>query len=187
MPIISVQVLLGQPRPRPPVGWGIQTFFSQPLLRSTWPCHLTWWCVVTLPDFQVDTLQEILGADVVLGGNTAPQQIIAQSLHCRQWKSDEFGAQVSLAWSMALLVHRLQNIPLMVKGNEWGLRTRANQICSMPPGILWWKWVHNCHLRINSPRGNKWMAPPQASPYQLWPLSLVCHLLTWLAHSHFYT
>ena len=43
--------------------------------------------------------------------------------------------------------------------------------------ILWWKRVHSHHLRINSPRGKRKMAPPQASPYPLWRAPWVCHLL----------
>ena len=41
MPIISVQVFFGRPGPRTPVGLGFWTFFSQPSLRSIWPCHLS--------------------------------------------------------------------------------------------------------------------------------------------------
>ena len=40
MPITSVQVNLGRPRPRHSVGLSFWTFFSQPSLRSTWPCHI---------------------------------------------------------------------------------------------------------------------------------------------------
>ena len=41
MLITSVQIFLGQPQPWPPVGLSLWTFFRQPLLRSTWPCHLS--------------------------------------------------------------------------------------------------------------------------------------------------
>ena len=42
-------------------------------------------------------------------------------------------------------------------------------------GVLWWQRVHSRHLRINSPQGSRRMAPPQSSPFPLWPLSLVIY------------
>ena len=42
IPITSVQVFLGRPQPRPPVGLSFWTLFSQPSLCSTCPCHLSW-------------------------------------------------------------------------------------------------------------------------------------------------
>ena len=59
---------------------------------------------------------------------------------------------------------------------RWG-QAGALWICPMWHSILWWKGIHNQHLRINSPWGNRRVAPTPASPYPLWPLSLVCHLL----------
>ena len=41
MPITSVQVFLGRPRQRPPVGLGFWTALSQPSPYSTWPCHMS--------------------------------------------------------------------------------------------------------------------------------------------------
>ena len=92
MSITSYQVFLGQPWPWPPVGLSFWTFLNQPSPRSTWPCHLSlqvqsnFWSLVVTPHIQ---------------------WIIARSLHCRRCKSDEVGAQVLLAWSMALLTHEL--------------------------------------------------------------------------------
>ena len=63
----------------------------------------------------------------------------------------------------------------------------AHWICPMWHGLLWWYWVHNCHLRKSSLQGNRRMAPPQASPDPLWPLSLVCHLLVWPVQCNVYT
>ena len=65
MSITSVQVLLGWPRPRPPVGLSFWTFFNQPSLRSTWPCHLSRQIIKLHP------LQEILRANLILGGDTS--------------------------------------------------------------------------------------------------------------------
>ena len=41
MPVISVQVFFGRSQPRPPLRLSFWTFFDQPSLCSTWPCHLS--------------------------------------------------------------------------------------------------------------------------------------------------
>ena len=66
-------------------------------------------------------------------------------------------------------------------------RTGAYWICTKWYGILWWKRFHICPLRMISHRGNRWMAPPQASPYPMWPVSLVIHLLVWHVQYSVYT
>ena len=40
-----------------------------------------------------------------------------------------------------------------MRGRWW--RAEAHWICPMRHGILWWNRIHNWHLRINSPQGNK--------------------------------
>ena len=72
------------------------------------------------------------------------------------------GAQISLAWSSWCKDYKFFLLRSWGISGRWG-RTGAS---SQPPPE-------------DSPRGNRSMAPPQASPYLLWPLSLVCHLLFW--------
>ena len=57
-------------------------------------------------------------------------------------------------------------------------RSGAHGICPMGHGILWWKGYNNCHLGINSRRGNKKMAPPQASSFLLPTVASVIGLLS---------
>ena len=89
---------------------------SQPSLRSTCPCHLSW------------------------GEGEGLDSTIARSSSCNLSRSS-----CELTWTLVMTRHI--------------------------PSSLWWKRVYNCHLRISSPRGNRNMAPHQASPYP-------CHRFT---------
>ena len=66
---------------------------------------------------------------------------------------------------------------------RWGGMSSLNlpqtndSISSASDGILRRKWVHNHHLRISNPGGNRRMTPPKAPSNPLWALPLVCHLL----------
>ena len=71
-------------------------------------------------------------------------------------------------------------------GEDGQERKRIYPTC-MWHRILWWTRVDNRHLRISSPRDSRKMAPPQASPYSLWPLSFICHQLVWPVQYTVYT
>ena len=105
------------------------------------------------------------------------QRIIAWSLHCWRCKSDEVGAQVSLhvAWrswhtNFKHFICRWWEI-----SGRWG-PALAHWIC---PNATRHLVMEASTQPPSSPQGNRRMAPPQASLYPLWPLSLVCHLLVW--------
>ena len=118
MLITSVQVFFGRPRPRPHVGFldffqsTTAAFYMAVIFELAGAEYL---CQIV----KQHPFQKILWADLVIGDDTADPAIIAQSLRCR---SDEIWAQVSLAWSMALLVRELQTLPLEVIGNEREVR-----------------------------------------------------------------
>ena len=91
--------------------------------------------------------------------------------------------KVSVAWSMA----RRRNCKLYL-WRWWGMNGRwgcagAHSMCPMQHGLFWWKRIPNHHLRISSPQVSGWVAPPQASPFPLWPLTLTDLPLTGLANS----
>ena len=95
--ITSVQVFLGRPPPRPPVGLSFWTFFNQLSLHSTWPCHLSWRVRSTFARSSSCILSkracELTWSLVV---TQHIQRIIARSLRCRRCKSDKFGARFPL-------------------------------------------------------------------------------------------
>ena len=107
-----------------------------------------------------------LACSVVVTQHT--QRIIVRSLGCRLCRSDEVGAHVPLAC-----------LPLGVMENEREARMRtwagAHWRGPILLSTLWWRRVHSRHPRIISPQGSRRMAPPQCSPFPLWPLSLVIY------------
>ena len=91
--------------------------------------------------------------------------------------------KVSVAWSMT----RRRNCKLYL-WRWWGMNGRwecagAHSMCPVQHGLFWWKRIPNHHMRISSPQGSGWVAPPQASPFPLWPLILTDLPLTGLASS----
>ena len=89
----------------------------------TWPCHLSRRVQSTLAGWSSCILSKrscklTWSFKLVVAPHI--QRIIARSLHCRWCKSDKVEAQVSLAWSTALLAHKLQILYLGVIGNELG-------------------------------------------------------------------
>ena len=153
MLITSVQVFLGRPRQWRPVRLSFWTFFSPSIatIYMAVPSELAgadYLCQIV----KLHPLQEIFRVDLVLGG----------CLH-GVWSSWRTNCKIFLKkwWEIS---------------RRWG-QAGALWICPMWHSILWWKGIHNQHLRINSPWGNRRVAPTPASPYPLWPLSLVCHLL----------
>ena len=127
--------------------------------------HLGRWVLSTFTRSSSCILsQEIWQADMVLGGDTTyPADhslvIVLQAMQVRygRWHA---------AWGCTnykLFLRRWWEV-----GGRFGC-TGAHWICPMQHSILQWKQVHNCQLRISSPQGNRRMAPPQASPYPLWP------------------
>ena len=97
MSITSVQVFLGWPRPRPPAGLSFWTFFNQPSLLSTWPCHLSgrvWSTFARSSSCLLSKRSCELTWSLVVTQHI--QWIIAQSLRCRRCKSDKAGTQVAL-------------------------------------------------------------------------------------------
>ena len=106
-------------RPQPHVELSFWTFFSQPSLCSTWPCHLNRRvqstfarssnCILYRRSCQL-TCTFIPILLLIFHCYITPHNwlIIARSLHWRQCKLDTFWAQVSLFCSMTLPTHELK-------------------------------------------------------------------------------
>ena len=110
-------------------------------------------------------LQEILRTELVLGDDT-----VHPANH--NWVIALQPMLIRKDWGLGLAcmehgapVAQIVNSPSGVVGNErgWG-RAGAHWICSLRHSILWRKRVHSRHLRISSPRDNRIMESPQASP-----------------------
>ena len=122
-------------------------------------------------------LQGVLQADLVLDvdpANPADQKCICYvACYADQTRLGPSG-RLSGAWRSWCTNSNLLWRWWEIKG-RWGW-AGAHWVCLKRHGILWWKRVHNHYPRIISPLGIRRMAPPQASPYPLWPLPLACHL-----------
>ena len=95
MPITSVQVFLGRPRQRPLEGLSFWTFFSQPLLRSTCPCHLSRWVSSTVAR-STSCITSKRSCQLMWSLVVTPhiQCIIAWSLRWRRYKPDKYSLLV---------------------------------------------------------------------------------------------
>ena len=108
-------------------------FLTSKLLRFDYLCNSISSYRYLLQIGELHPLQEILWADVTLGGNTGHPAILARALHCRRCRSGEAGAQVSFAWSMTLLTYELWTLLLEVMGNERDVRLGKGSL-NLPNG-----------------------------------------------------
>ena len=174
--INSDQVFIVRPQPRPPPGLSV---------------HVIWvdGCGVPYPNKRVSSSPGDLSCELTwsLMVTMYIQRFTDRSLCCRRCIPDEVEAQVSGAQVLlATMEHDTPDTRIWDSSSGgdgkwagiWGW-AGARWIYTMWHCILWCKRVHSRHPRMSSPQVSRRMAPPQASPFPLWPLTLVYHLLVW--------
>ena len=165
MPITSVQVFVGQGQD---LLWDWVSGLSSASHCYVLHGRAIWvgGCRVLCQIVKLHRLWEILQADLVLGGDIAHPVdhslvIVLQVMQVRWGWGTGFTC-------MKHITADAQTLLLEVMGNEQEVRMGRS---SLNQNLV--IEVHNHRQRTSSPRGNRRMTPPQASPCPLWPLSLL--------------
>ena len=116
---------------------------------------------------ELHPIRGILWTDLFLSGDTAHTMdyspVVALEIMQTRWG----GGQVLLVCRCKVFLWKWWE---MSGRWGWALGQGAHWIGPMLHGTL---WVHSRPARLISPQGSRRMAPPQSSPFPLWPMSLV--------------
>ena len=145
------------PRPRTPARLRFCTFYSQPLLRSTWPYHMS--CRIQSTFARSSSCIPFMRSCKLTWSllvTSHVQRITALAMCCEWCSLDKVEALDSLAWSMALLTQhgKVYLWKWWEISGRWAQRG-THWICHEQHGILSRKRVHSHHLTISSPEVTK--------------------------------